>query len=294
MAFGFLALTGCTFHRAPLGSAKNPIKLFFVPSVDSKLISDKSRVIKKMLEKLTPYKYHVAIPASYIAVIEAFGTKRADVASLNTFGYILANEKYGVQARLTVIRYGLSTYNGAFFARADGPVKKLSDITGKKFAFVDPASTSGYLLPEKLFKQDHIKPAETVFAESHNNVISMVYQRQVDAGVAFYSPPEKGQIEDARRLVLKQYPDVAKKIKIIGYTDSIPNDPIVFRKGLPEKMKEQITNAFLEIVKDPKGRNALQSMYGVTAFKKCTDADYDNVRQMLKNLGQSAENLMKK
>lgn len=115
------------------------------------------------------------------------------------------------------------------------PIKSIEDLT-KKAAYVDPASTSGYILPLKLLKDKKIETKETVFALKHDNVISMVYQGQVDAGAAFFSPShknEKGEeeIEDARRLVKTQYPDVEKKISIIGMSDSIPNDPFVFRKG---------------------------------------------------------------
>jgi phosphonate transport system substrate-binding protein len=58
-----------------------------------------------------------------------------------------------------------------------------------------------------------IQLKDSVFAMKHDSVITMMYQKQVDAGATFYSPPENGKIEDARRLVLQQYPDVEEKIK---------------------------------------------------------------------------------
>jgi phosphonate transport system substrate-binding protein len=38
--------------------------------------------------------------------------------------------------------------------------------------------------------------------------------------------------------VLEQFPDVEEKIKIIGFTEDIPNDPWVFRKDMDEEMKD--------------------------------------------------------
>ena len=215
-------LLGCIKKTAELGTQDNPIKLHFVPSVDAKVIEDNSVKFKEFLEKNTPYKYEVTIPQSFIAVVEAFGTKRADVAAINTFGYVLAHEKYGAEARLTVLRHGESTYQSQFIAKADGKVKKIEDLAGKKIAFVEPSSTSGYLLPLKTLKDKGIEPKETVFAGKHDNVVSMVYQGQVDAGATFYSPPSKDEkgaekMEDARRLVLTQYPDVEKKVVIISF-----------------------------------------------------------------------------
>lgn len=288
-----MLLSGCTRKRAPLGSKDNPVKFFFVPSVDTKVLEDSSKAIKAYLEANTPYKYEIKIPPSYIAVVEAFGTKRADVASINTFGYILAHEKYGAEARLTVIRHGESTYRGQIIARADSKISKLSDLDGKKIAFVDPASTSGYLLPLKILKEHKIKPSDTVFAMRHDNVVSMVYQKQVDAGATFYSPPYKGEIQDARRLVKTQYPDVEKKIKIIQLTDPIPNDPVMFRKDMPEEMKEKITDALLKFVKTKEGKDALEKISDVNDLVRATDKDYDPVRAMLKKLGKSASEMVK-
>lgn len=283
--------SACTREKAPLGSEDNPIKMYFVPSVDVKVIEDNTQTIKAYMEANTPYKYEVAIPASFVAVVEAIGTKRADIAAMNTFGYIMANDRYGAEAALTVIRYGYPTYRSQFITSVDSGIESLADITGKKFAFVDPASTSGYLLPLKVLKDKSVEPSETVFAMRHDSVVSMIYQGQVDAGATFYTPEAEGKIQDARRLVKTQYPDVEDKVKIVELTESIPNDPIVFRKDLPEEMKKVVKEAFISLVKTPEGKDAFNKLYGVTDFKHADDSDYDGVRAMLQAAGKSASDL---
>jgi phosphonate transport system substrate-binding protein len=280
-----LLVLSCTFKEYPIGSDENPVKFFMVPSVDTRVLDEQTKVLRRYLEANTPYKFKFSIPNSYIAVVEAFGTERADVASLNTFGYILANDRFGAQARITVVRWGDDTYRAQILARADGPIKTLKDLTGKRFAFVDPASTSGYLLPLKYLKDANIKLGETVFANKHDNVVMMIYQGQVDAGATFHSPLHEGKIEDARRLVKEQFPDVEEKVKIIALTDPIPNDPIIFRKGLPEEMKKTITDALIKFIRSGSGRDGFYKMLGVTDFSAATDAHYDGVRKMLKELG---------
>ncbi|HWU42684.1 MAG TPA: phosphate/phosphite/phosphonate ABC transporter substrate-binding protein [Bdellovibrio sp.] len=277
-------VSGCHFKREALGSAENPIKFHMVPSVDSKVLASNSKVLKDYLEKNTPYKFQITIPQSFVAVVEAFGTERADMASINTYGYYMAHKAYGVEAHLTVIRNGLATYQSQFLARADGKIKTLKDLQGKKMAFVDPASMSGYLVPMKTLRDKKIEPKAIVFAMNHDAVVTMIYQGQVDAGATYYSPPQDGHIEDARRLVKLQYPDVEQKVKIIELSDPIPNDPIVFRKDIPSEMKEKITDALLQFVATPEGRKALDLMLGATNLKRSTDEDYDSVREMLKNM----------
>jgi phosphonate transport system substrate-binding protein len=206
----------------------------------------------------------------------------------------MANQKYKAQAKITFLRSGKDTYQSQIIARADSKVKSLKDIDGKKFAFVDPASASGYLMPAKLFADNKIKPAQTVFANKHDNVVMMVYQKQVDAGATYYSAPQDGKIEDARQLVLAQYPDIEEKVKIIQLTDPIPNDPIVMRADLDEKMKSTVVDALIKFMDTPEGQKSLKEVFGITGMIRSSDERYDGVREILKTLGKDVAELSKK
>lgn len=284
----------CTTNKAELGSPDNPIKIHFLPSLDAKVIEDNSKLFKIFLEANTPYKYEFVVLQSYVAVVESFGTKRADVAALNSFGYLLAHEKYGAEAKMIVLRHGSSTYQAQFIVPVDSKIKKLQDLQGKTIAFVDPSSTSGYLLPMKTLKDRQITPKEFIFMMRHDAVVSKVYRKEVDAGATFYSLPREGKIEDARRLVLAQYPDVEKKVKILELSESIPNDPIVFRKDMPEKMKQEVAEALMKFVKTEDGKKAFRDTYGVTDLKHTTDAQFEPIRKMLSEIGKSAQEMMSK
>ena len=225
-------LCACTKNNNELGSKENPIKFYLVPAQDVLTLIENGKTLQKFLIADTGLQFKVEVPANFIAVVEAIGSKRADVAILNTFGYVLAHEKYGAEARLKLVNRGRDEYNGQIIAHVNGP-KSIKELNGKKFAFVDPASTSGYLLPTRLFKQENIKIKESIFAGKHDSVVMAVYQRQVDAGATFYTPPdEDGTPKDARWLLRIQYPDVFEKIKILRLTGPIPNDPLIFRKEL--------------------------------------------------------------
>lgn len=252
-----------------------------------------SKKLEAFLSEKLNLHFRVDVPISYIALVESFGTKRADVGIVNTFGYIKAHEKYGAKARLRIISFGRDHYYGQIIAHKNG-IKKVVDINGKKFAFVDPSSTSGYLLPAQIFKERKIKPKQYVFAGSHDVVVSMVYQRQVDAGATFHVPEksEDGKPMDARRLVRTQYPDVDSKVVILEKTGPIPNDPIIFRKDFPPEFENKIVAALQEFVHSEEGIKVFKALFNVTDFKPATDADYDGVRVMLKELGKNAQDFM--
>ena len=126
-----------------------------------------------------------------------------------------------------------------------------------------------------------------MFAMRHDNVVSMIYQGQVDAGATFYSPPAENDIQDARRLVRAQYPDVEKKIAIIELTSPIPNDPVVFRKDMPEEMKKKIADALIRFAASPEGLEVLKKLSSVTGLVPTTDKAYDETRAAVKALGKT-------
>jgi phosphonate transport system substrate-binding protein len=265
-----------------LGSRSNPIKIYFTPSVDAGTITSNSSEFLRFLEEETGYYFKSGIPASYITVVEALGSQRADIAVMNSFGYLMAHQKFGAEAKITVIRNGEKFYRGQIIAHVDSGIEKIEDIAGKRFAFTDSSSTSGYLFPLKILKEHQTEPGNTVFAMKHDNVVTMVYQGQVDAGATFYSPPdENGNIRDARSLVSTQFPDVADKVKIIATTEEILNDPFVFRKGLPDEITEKVIAAIFKFLDTEAGKRVFKKIYGVDGIVKSSDADYDGLRKMV-------------
>lgn len=285
------------FENRSFGAAANPIRIALTPSVDARKVTNSADKLQKFLERQTGYAFSIVVPTSYIAVVEAFGSGKADVAAINTFGYILAHQKYGAEAVLKVVRRdGETEYKGQFIAHVDSGIDSLADLQGKRFAFTDPSSTSGYILPKAILARNHITPAEEVLAGKHDNVVTMIYQKQVDAGATYYSPPDKstGEILDARARVVRQFPDIYNKVKIIGFTQSIPNDPIIFRKDFPADMKKKIIDALLAFQTTPEGKKALFEIYSVEGLVPARDSDYDVLRAILEEQKVEVEKALKK
>ncbi len=279
-----------------LGSAGRPLRLMLVPSVDAQKVTASAEALVHFLRRYTGYAIEASVPTSYIAVVEAFGAGRADIATMNAFSYLLAHERYGVRAVLRVVRrHGELSYRGQILVHAESGITDLRQLNGKRFAYVDPASTSGYILPKALLEREGIRPAEEVFAMRHDNVVTMVYQRQVDAGATYYSPPDPvtGEIRDARARLLPQFPDVAEKVRILALTDSIPNDPVVVRADLPEEVVGRLVQGLLAFQATPEGRRALFEIYSIEGFVPASDRDYDGLRQLVQRSVGNLEQLLR-
>ncbi len=281
------------FAEDKLGTEENPVKIFFTPSVDANTIATNSVGFLKFMEKETGLYFKSGIPSNYVAVVEAFGSNRADVAVMNSFGYLLANSKYGAEAKLKALRHGKDYYAGAIYVSEKSGIKTLKDLEGKKFAFTDSSSTSGYLYPLKIFNDAKVKLGNTMFAIKHDNVITMIYQGQVDAGAAFYSDPFDGQMKDARERVLTQFPDVEKKVKVLKVTDKIPNDPFVFRKGIDPAVTTKIINALKKYLATEEGKTVFKNIYAIDGIVPATNKDYDSLRAVIKSTGTDVGLLVK-
>lgn len=257
----------------PLGSAENPLRMMFVPSGDAQVILKGGREIGQLLQSVTGLHFKTSIATSYAAVIEAMGAGKVDIGWLATFSYVLAHDKYGVELLLVVQRFGSPFYRGQIMVRADSGIQNLAGLKGKRFAFVDPASTSGHLYPKTLLLSQGFDPEQffkkSVFVGSHNAVVLSIYKGEVDGGAAY---------DGSRSAVAKTFPDVFDKVRVIAYTKEIPNDTVSVRKELAEELKIKIREGLKHISHSPKGSKILKKLYGISGF---TDLDglFDPVRE---------------
>eukprot|EP01156_Anaeramoeba_ignava_P007585 Anaeramoba_ignava/a352756_5.p1 GENE.a352756_5~~a352756_5.p1 ORF type:complete len:288 (-),score=22.27 a352756_5:94-957(-) len=285
----------CSKTEAELGSEKNPIKMYFVPSMEAAKVVTSGKVIADKLHDLTGLYIKVVVPLSYAAVIEALGTGECDVAWLPTFAYVMAHEKYKADVELMTVRKGLQRYRGQFIARADSDIKKIEDIAGKTIAYTDVASTSGYIYPSAILKQKGIETGKEIFAGGHPQAVLAVYNGNVDVGCTYWSPIDKTGIpQDARKSVMETYPDVMKKVVPVGFTEWIPNDTVTFRENFDDAMKQNLVTGMLKLVETEEGKNIMDELYSIDGLVKAKNSDYDVVRKTLETLGKSASDFVNK
>lgn len=289
---GWLSLRPVIRGEAPLGSQTNPVRLMLTPSTDAQAIIRDGEVLAKYITDRTGIHVRVDVPNLYIAVVEAFGTSRADMAIMNTFSYLLAHKKYGAKAVMRVARrYGELSYRGEFIVHAESGITSVQQLHGKTIAFVDPSSTSGYIYPKDMLRRLGVTPSEETFAYGHNQVATKVYTREVDAGAVFYSSPDTvtGEQLDARTKIKTEHPDVFEKVRVLALTDEIPNDPVVARKGLDPLIVSRVCDALLSFQRTEEGKKALMTIASVEGFQRTSDAAYDDVRKLVASYGVDVE-----
>lgn len=275
------------------GSTSNPINMAFVPSADSQKVLASGEPLAKLLTDATNLNFKVSVPTSYTTVIEAMGANQVDVGWLAPFAYVLAHDKNGSQVILASLRQGSKTYRSQIIVRADSGINTIEQLRGKKFAFVDPASASGFLFPNALLANQGIDYktffSDTIFAGGHDKVVIAVYNKQVDAGATFGNNIDSGPPTDARTLVTSTLADVMTAVKPIAQTEPIPNDTVSVRRGLSADLTNLIKDGLLYVQGTADGKAALRALYGIDGLGPATDGDYNTIRTAAKALNLDLE-----
>ena len=297
VAVAVLALASCYAcggRKGEPGTEANPIRFFFMPLKGEESFKKSAPLFEKFLEKSTGLSVDTVLAPDFVTIVKAFGNRQADVAFMNTLGYLMARDWAKAEAHLLQL-YGdvYRTYRGEFIARVDGPISSPTDMAGKTIAFGDPFSASGYLYPLKFLRDRNIKPASTTFAGSHKEAVKMVYDGKVDVAATYHTRPSAGgQERDARAEIMAEHPDVISKIRIVALTDEIPNGPVALRKDLSSDTKAKIVGALIEFARTPEGRQALLDLYNVTGLTLASDSDYDPVQKVITSLGKSVDEVV--
>jgi phosphonate transport system substrate-binding protein len=180
----------------PIGSEDHPIKVLFVPSVDTAVIVSGGEIMAAALNEATGLFFEVSVPTSYAATIEEMCASPSDTMGfIPGLGYVLANQLCGVDVAFKAVRFGFSVYWAEILVARDSEIDSLDDLAGLKWAYPDAGSTSGYMVPLVMFQDAGITPGETIEAGGHTGAVRALYNGEADFATTFYSPhlsPEGG------------------------------------------------------------------------------------------------------
>jgi phosphonate transport system substrate-binding protein len=319
-----------TATPVPIGSAEHPIKVLFVPSVDATVITTGGEVMAEALKQATGLEFEVSVPTSYAATIEEMCASPTDtIGFIPGLGYVLANQLCGVDVAYKAVRFGWDVYWAMIIVPSDSEIQTLADLDGKKWAYPDAGSTSGYLAMLPLLQEAGVTAGETLEAGGHTGVIRAIYNSEADFGSAFFSPPLKPEGEeawkigddpeipadlipecapnedgsrlmcgswrvlDARAGLRQEAPDVIQKVRILAISPEIPNDTLSFGPEFPADLRAQIEAALVAFAETDAWDTSIgsQDFYGWTGLSSATDEEYDVVRQMIELAGLTLEDL---
>jgi phosphonate transport system substrate-binding protein len=286
-------LVGCALLALAASAAageKPVVTLGFNPAENADAIETNGRRFADYYRQATGFEVKTFVATDYTALTEALRSGRVDFAFLPAFSFLQAEKVAHAKALMKAVRHGRSFLYGAIIVRADKGYDTIEDLKGKNIAWVDPASSSGYVVPKAaLIRRKKIDPDvffhKQVFAGGHDAVVLSVLNGTVDAGATFMNDQE-GK-DGAWQLFLKN-PKDQKKLKMIFRSGPIPSDTLAtsgkFLKAHKE-IVEKTVKALAGMSKNAQGRAILTDLYGIDAMVPATDKEYQPLKEAAELIG---------
>jgi phosphonate transport system substrate-binding protein len=315
------------FAQGDLGSEDNPIQVYFVPSVEAQTITTGGEIMAQALEAATGLNFDVFVPTSYAATVEAMcAAPDSSMGFIPAAGYVLANNRCGVEVAAAAVRRGWSVYWTEYIVRRDSDIYTFGDLAGRTWAYPDSGSTSGYIVPAVELQAAGIEVGDTVEAGGHNQVVQAVYSGEAEFGTTFFSPPEvpgapwdigdmpepydltvdesrldeEGnlyvgdvRILDARANIRDTAPDVIDQVRILRLSAPIPNDTLSFGPDFDPELRQQILDALFAFAETEEWSQSIgsQDFYDWSGIEPITDEAYNPVRLQFEILGLTEEDV---
>jgi phosphonate transport system substrate-binding protein len=248
-----------------------PLRFDVPPFYEDKLAEGAVTALEKYLED--EVRIDVSITASraysYGELVDALARADVDIAELSPYQYALVHERgIAVTPIAATVAHGASSYGSYLVVKQSSPITGLEDLKGKRIAFVDPLSTSGYLLPA-IFLREHGfdlgKDLQVRFVGSHPAAMKAV--RDGDVDVAAVSSD-----------LLIGNAGLAGPLVVIAKAGRMPYDIIVARPGLDPAVFAAVQRALFRLsIHDEKGRAALRTFSSVDGFMPVPEHHYDEV-----------------
>lgn len=260
----------------------------FIPSQDAGEIATTAEPLEEFLSEELGIEVQAEVMVDFSGLIEAMRTQKVDIGFLNPFGFVQAEDRADVEVLLKSIRYGETSYVAQYTVPADSPIESIEDLKeeeGLVWAYPDVLSTSGYLFPAKQLMDLGIENLDNHFEKlsvgGHDNAIMQLIDGQADFATTF---------DDARDTLSEEFPDIYDNLRVVGYSDPIPNDTISVRSELPDDLKEQIKEAFLNLNDNEEMLEIMNEIYTWDGVAEAKSSDYDIVRDVFAEFEDELEN----
>lgn len=215
---------------------------------------------------------------TYAEINEMLLAQQLDFAFICTGPYVRGKEKYGFEALLTSVVNGNPLYQAYLIVRKESPYKIIEDLKGKSFAFTDPDSNTGALVPKYWLSQINETPnsffSKIIYTHSHDNSIMAVAKSMVDGasvGSIFW---DHYQVHDPKYTALT---------RIIKKSDMFGGPPLVASKHVSAELKTKVQQLLIKMSEDEEGQKILKELM-IDSFQVTEESWYESVKQINRNV----------
>lgn len=238
------------------------------------------------IEKKTEIKIRFTILSRYGNIVESFEQKNMDGAFWGSFTGAMAIKKLGIQPIARPVNPdGTSTYKGYIFVHKDSVITGVDRMRHSVMAFVDRATTAGYVFPIAYLREHGITDIKSFFKEyyftgSHDAAIYAVLNKEAEIGCA------KNTIFD---MLAEENPRVKEDLVVIATSPEVPSNGLAMRSNIATDIRLKLKKVLLEMDSDPEGKEVLKK-FGAIRFVETTVDDYAPVFDLARKAGIDLRN----
>lgn len=231
--------------------------------------------LARYFESQTGIPVKILVPGSFSKLMAAMVIGQVDFAYMGPGNYVEARRLAGAEAVLIELSpEGTPGYYSVLISSKKSGIKKLDQARGKIFAFTDPDSTSGFMVPNIFFIQERKETlasfaGRTEMAGSHLAVVEGVYKKKYDVGAT----SDMDLVKASSSLKIKP-----NQFVILWKSQLIPGAPFVARKGVKPEVKNLFVNTLVGAGKD----KALMKQMQIGGYAPAQDSDFDVIRDLEK------------
>lgn len=282
----FLVALAIFLLTAPYaGAAENTEKITIglVPEMNVFKQMQRFQPLATYLSEKFKIPVELTILSRYGNIIDRFNNSNIDAAFLGSFTGALAISQLAVEPIARPINSdGTSTYCGYIFVRKDSGIKTVADMRGKRFAFVEKATTAGYIFPLAYLLRYQAGDIDTYlgsysFTGSHDAAMNAVLTGKADIGAA------KNTIFD---LIKKSNPRFDQELEIIATSPRVPSNGLCVRPDMAPATKTRLRQELLDLHHSERGESILKAM-NYKEFIPTSKDDYQPVFDLAQGAGIS-------
>ena len=265
------SIVGCT-TKTETKKEEKVIKMGFVPLKNSEKLVEDLKPISDYLSERLGVKVEAFTASNYIGVVEGLGSGSVDFGIIPPFSSLLAQKQSNAKPILTSKgKTGKPGYTAELYVRKDSGIKSLQDVKGKKVAFVDPSSSSGYIYPGAMLVEAGLnldKDISYQFSGGHDKSLQLLLNKDVDVIATFDG------VEDR---YAKDFPQAKTDIQKLATSDMIPGVMVTTSSKMDKELQDKLEKALRDVENDPKMKELFTKMFSITGF---TDVDQDAYKKV--------------
>lgn len=262
---------------APAARAADAIRLAVTDIDGLEALQKEMGPFKEAFEKASGLKVEFFPVSGRTIAVEAMAADQVDFVLTGPAEYVVFNARLKAQP---VVRWNRPDYYSNVLVLENGPHKNLVSLKGKKISFGEIGSTSQHLSPSTILAASGLvygKDYEPVFLKRNVAVESMIKGDIAAMGV------NRTHIEQ----ITKKFPD--QKFLVLAKGDALPSDVLLASPKVPAQVVSKVRDTFAshgeKILAAVTSVEANDKYVGGSFDAKVTDADYNDVRKMYRNVG---------